>query len=214
MYVLFGFVSQRLLFPSFCHLVTYQYPEFTSPTHSIRHSTAPSIDIDAHSLTGGSSNSCGPSCNPQLKYTTSALYLVPFGEYSHCSTHCTPYAVSSAPPSPLHGPCWTNASSAMIDATVGVYPMLTLSPMMSTFLSVVEASNGGPGLQTHTPCVASAEGVLRCFSGSLKAAVSFCPKPKPKPKAGSQVVTTPHEGQLGSVWSTHLVPDGQQVNPF
>jgi hypothetical protein len=63
--------------------------------------------------------------------------------------------------------------------------------MTSTFLAVVEAGRGGPGLQTHLPC-----------TGAGGAAAS---------SAGSQLVTAPHDGQPCGSESTHLVPEGQQV---
>ena len=65
--------------------------------------------------------------------------------------------------------------------------------MISTFLRFFDAGSGGPGLQTHLPCTAAV--VEDAAAGP----------------AGSQLVTTPHEGQpCGSV-STHLVPEGQHV---
>ena len=67
---------------------------------------------------------------------------------------CTPYAVSSAPPSLVsYGECWTIATLDIALATIGVYPIDTLSPTISTLGSVLESGSAAPGLHTERPTV-------------------------------------------------------------
>ena len=91
----------------------------------------------------------------------------------------------------------------MAAATNGVYPMDTLSPMISTFFSVTDAGRGGPGLQTHLP--ACAVGVTVGGAAALITAVSA---------AATHAVTAPQLGHPAGRLSLHVVPLGQQVSPL
>jgi CubicO group peptidase (beta-lactamase class C family) len=90
----------------------------------------------------------------------------------------------------------------MIDATTGVYPIDTESPIMRTFFSVLFGGNGGPYLHTATPVTLppppSREGGA--------AARSFVPT-----IFGTHVVVKPQPGYPGGWVSTQVVPDGQHV---
>jgi hypothetical protein len=93
---------------------------------------------------------CKPKLNAMTSHRTGRMSCV----INQRSKQATPIAVSFAPPSETsHGPCCTCAVEARSFGTLFVasvvYPIDTLSPIIKTFLSVVEGGSPGPGLQ-HT----------------------------------------------------------------
>ena len=128
--------------------------------------------------------------------------------------------VSSAPPSPPHGACCTKVVAAMIEATTGVYPKLTLSPITTTFFLAGSADNGAPGLQTHLPvtlpaaAAAAAAAAPSLVVGRRPSAPTATVSAVVPDAVGMQVVVTPQLGQPCGAKSEHVVPCGQHVRPL
>ena len=92
--------------------------------------------------------------------------------------------------------------------------METLSPMISTFFSVVEGCSGGPGLHTHFPVTLATVAVPAPVPDAVPTAGVVQLDSDAAAVEGTQVVTSPHPGQLVGTKSEHLVPFGQQVREF